>query len=235
VLVVRWFLDGTRISQLAADNTISPKTVYRYLHEGIDLAAHAPDLAEVLERAKAAGLSHVNLDGVVIPTDRVRAPGPTARTDVSAVVLVFFRPPQRTTSSPAACPRRRGAGPPGPPGRAPGVWVRDAGRRPRRRIGQRTGPQARLSKQAAGKTVGRLQELGYAERVEDPVDGRRKLVRLTTRGIDALAQSAIIFDKLRAEWADTLGADRLADLEDALRTAIGSTELGVDTVSWFGT
>ena len=74
---MRWFLDGTRISQLAADNAISPKTVYRYLHEGIDLlAAHAPDLAEVLERAKAAGLSHVNLDGVVIRTDRVRAPGP---------------------------------------------------------------------------------------------------------------------------------------------------------------
>jgi DNA-binding MarR family transcriptional regulator len=98
-------------------------------------------------------------------------------------------------------------------------------------LGRRLG----VSKQAAGKTVGRLQELGYAERVEDPVDGRRKLVRLTPRGIDALARSAIIFDKLRAEWAATLGADRLADLEDALRTAIGSTELGVDTVSWFGT
>jgi hypothetical protein len=32
-----------RIAELATDTTISVKTVYRYLHEGIDvLAAHAP-------------------------------------------------------------------------------------------------------------------------------------------------------------------------------------------------
>jgi hypothetical protein len=29
VLVLRWFLDGTRIKQLAADNSLSVKTVYR--------------------------------------------------------------------------------------------------------------------------------------------------------------------------------------------------------------
>ncbi|GII30421.1 MarR family winged helix-turn-helix transcriptional regulator [Planotetraspora mira] len=98
-------------------------------------------------------------------------------------------------------------------------------------MGRRLG----VSKQAAGKTVDRLEELGYAERVDDPVDGRRKLIRLTPRGIDALGRSAIIFDELRADWAATLGVDRLADLEDALRTAVGSAELRVDTVSWFGT
>jgi hypothetical protein len=77
VLVLRWFLDGTRVVRLAADNAISVKTAYRHLHEGIDvLAKRAPDLAEALDRAKAAGLSHVNLDGVVIPTDRVAVPGP---------------------------------------------------------------------------------------------------------------------------------------------------------------
>lgn len=77
VLVLRWFLDGTRITQLAADNSISVKTVYRYLHEGIDLlAAHAPDLRQALAAATQAGLTHVNLDGIVIPTDRVKTPGP---------------------------------------------------------------------------------------------------------------------------------------------------------------
>lgn len=40
------------------------------------LAAGAPDLATALERAKAAGLTHLNLDGTVIRTDRVAAPGP---------------------------------------------------------------------------------------------------------------------------------------------------------------
>jgi hypothetical protein len=77
VLVLRWFLDGTRVEQPAADNAVSVKTVYRYLHEGIDLlAAHAPDLQEVLDAARTAGLSHVNLDGVVIATHRVKTPGP---------------------------------------------------------------------------------------------------------------------------------------------------------------
>jgi hypothetical protein len=56
VLVLRWFCDGTRLAQLAADNRIGRSTAYRYLHEGIDaLAAAAPDLHQVLEAGKAAG------------------------------------------------------------------------------------------------------------------------------------------------------------------------------------
>ena len=39
VLVLRWFLDGTRMSQLARDNGISRSTGYDYLHEGIDVLA----------------------------------------------------------------------------------------------------------------------------------------------------------------------------------------------------
>jgi hypothetical protein len=77
VLVLRWFLDGTRLAQLACDNGLSVSTSYRYLHEGLAvLAAGAPDLTTALERAKAAGLTHLNLDGTVIRTDRVAAPGP---------------------------------------------------------------------------------------------------------------------------------------------------------------
>ena len=36
VLVLRWFLDGTRVAQLAIDNGIGRSTAYRYLHEGLD-------------------------------------------------------------------------------------------------------------------------------------------------------------------------------------------------------
>ena len=68
VLILRWFIDGTRIAGLATDNAISTKTVYRYLHEGIDvLTAHDADLRQALAAAQQAGLSRVNLDGVVIP------------------------------------------------------------------------------------------------------------------------------------------------------------------------
>lgn len=77
VLVLRWFVDGTRLSQPARDNGISLPTAYRYLHEGLTvLADHAPDLSTALERAAAAGYTHLNLDGTVIRTDRVAAPGP---------------------------------------------------------------------------------------------------------------------------------------------------------------
>jgi hypothetical protein len=82
VLVLRWFLDGTRLAQLAADNRIGRSTAYRYLHEGIDvLAAVAPGLRGALLAARAAGHSHVTVDGTLVRTDRVRAPGPTARGD----------------------------------------------------------------------------------------------------------------------------------------------------------
>jgi DDE superfamily endonuclease len=77
VLVLRWFVDGTRVAQLARDNGIAAPTAYRYLHEGLTvLADHAPDLSTALERAAAAGYTHLNLDGTVVRTDRVAAPGP---------------------------------------------------------------------------------------------------------------------------------------------------------------
>jgi DDE superfamily endonuclease len=82
VLVLRWFLNGTRLAQLAADNRIGRSTAYRYLHEGIDaLAAAAPGLRGALLAARAAGHPHVTVDGTLIHTDRCAAPGPTTRGD----------------------------------------------------------------------------------------------------------------------------------------------------------
>lgn len=88
VLVLRWFLDGTRVAQLAVDNQISPSTGYRYLHEGIDvLAAAAPGLHGALLAAKLAGHTHVGLDGTLIRTDRSKAAGPSMTADGRAVDL----------------------------------------------------------------------------------------------------------------------------------------------------
>src|SRR3712207_6080345 len=68
---------------LAADSGISLATGYRYLHEGIDaLAAQAPDLHEVLERGKAAGWTHVTVDGTLIRTDRCRTKNPDTGHDL---------------------------------------------------------------------------------------------------------------------------------------------------------
>ncbi|MEV6842687.1 MarR family transcriptional regulator [Actinoplanes sp. NPDC051411] len=97
-------------------------------------------------------------------------------------------------------------------------------------VGRRLG----VSKQAAGKTVDRLEGLGYAERVDDPADARRKLIRLTPRGVDSLVQAAEIFDQLRAGWAEKLGAERLAVVEASLRTVVPATGFPVDVPGWFG-
>jgi DDE superfamily endonuclease len=76
VMVLRWFRDDTCVRLLARDAGMGISTAYRYLHEGIDvLAAQAPDLHDVLDRARREGWSHVNLDGTLIETDRVRAEG----------------------------------------------------------------------------------------------------------------------------------------------------------------
>jgi hypothetical protein len=94
VLVIRWFLDGTRVTQLATDNAIGRSTAYDYLHEGIDsLASQAPGLESALLAAKMAGYSHVNIDGTVIETDRCRTPGPTAGR--GPVVVGQMRQPRR--------------------------------------------------------------------------------------------------------------------------------------------
>jgi DNA-binding MarR family transcriptional regulator len=98
-------------------------------------------------------------------------------------------------------------------------------------LGRRLG----ISKQAAGKTVDRLEKIGYAQRVDDESDGRRKLVRLTPRGLDSLARSAAIFDDLRTQWARTLGVKQLADLEVALRTMAPADGFHLDVAGWFGT
>jgi hypothetical protein len=83
LLVLRWFLDDTRMSALAADNGISTSTAYDYRAEGIAvLAARRPGLHGALLAAKVAGHTHVIVDGTLIPTDRIGTPGPTAGVDL---------------------------------------------------------------------------------------------------------------------------------------------------------
>ncbi|MFE9428733.1 MarR family winged helix-turn-helix transcriptional regulator [Kitasatospora sp. NPDC006697] len=97
-------------------------------------------------------------------------------------------------------------------------------------VGRRLG----ISKQAAGKTVDRLLQLGYVERVDDPADARRKLVRLSPSGLDMLARSAAIFDRVRGEWKAALGADRVRAMEEDLRTMVPQAFFRLDVAGWFG-
>jgi DNA-binding MarR family transcriptional regulator len=90
-----------------------------------------------------------------------------------------------------------------------------------------------ISKQAAGKTFDRLAELGYVERHDDAADRRRKLIRLTARGAEALTVSAMIFSQIRARWAAELGVSRLADVEASLREMAPAEIFRLDVPGWF--
>jgi hypothetical protein len=83
VLGVRWFRDRTAPDALARDHGIARATAYRHLDEVIMvLAAQAPELHQVLERAKDAGFSHVILDGTVIACDRCKEPALSVKGEV---------------------------------------------------------------------------------------------------------------------------------------------------------
>jgi hypothetical protein len=83
VLALRWLFDDARMSQLARDNNIGTSTAYDYRDEAIDvLAAGKPSLHGALLAAKAAGYTHVLLDGTLILTDRIATPGPTRGVDL---------------------------------------------------------------------------------------------------------------------------------------------------------
>jgi hypothetical protein len=83
VLGVRWFRNRTAPEALARDHGVSRATAYRYVDEVIAvLAEQAPDLHQALARAREEGLSHVILDGKVIPCDRCKEPAVSVKGEV---------------------------------------------------------------------------------------------------------------------------------------------------------
>jgi DNA-binding MarR family transcriptional regulator len=91
-----------------------------------------------------------------------------------------------------------------------------------------------ISKQAAGKTVAGLESVGYATRAGDDADRRRKMIRLTPRGLEMLALSAEIMDGIRDRWVRELGPERVRDLEESLRTVVPAGTFRLDVPGWFG-
>src|ERR1700750_198091 len=59
--------------------------------------------------------------------------------------------------------------------------------------------KAGLTKQSVGEIVDDLTDLGYIERFPDPTDKRAKLIRLTTKGLDAQRIGFASFARLEDE------------------------------------
>lgn len=94
------------------------------------------------------------------------------------------------------------------------------------RIAARIGPhgtrvselaeQARVTKQSAAFLIEQLEATGYVERVPDPADRRARLVRLTARANRVVTAANTEIERVLAEWAEHVGADRLRQVHDTL-------------------
>ncbi|MEK4876984.1 MULTISPECIES: MarR family winged helix-turn-helix transcriptional regulator [unclassified Paenibacillus] len=94
------------------------------------------------------------------------------------------------------------------------------------------GRRLMVSKQAAAKTIDILQKRAYVVREVDPLDARRKCLRVTARGLEMLREAEEIFDELRNKWAQQIGSAQLEELEKYLAELIGSDPNRLDNSGW---
>jgi DNA-binding MarR family transcriptional regulator len=94
------------------------------------------------------------------------------------------------------------------------------------------GRRLSITKQSAAKTIAVLQERGYVTRDTDPRDGRRKRLQVTALGFDVMRQGEAVFDELRDQWAQQIGAAELDRIEDHLTALVGAQPVRFDTPGW---
>ncbi|MDP4511352.1 transposase family protein [Nonomuraea turcica] len=77
LLVLVYLRKGETFAELAAGFGVSTATAWRYVRETVKLlSARSPKLGQALRKAKKDGLHYLVLDGMLIPTDRVKADRP---------------------------------------------------------------------------------------------------------------------------------------------------------------
>src|ERR1700748_3052975 len=89
-----------------------------------------------------------------------------------------------------------------------------------------------VTKQAAARTVAILEERNYVAREPDPADKRRMRLYVTDHGLAMLREGEKIFDQLRGQWEEQVGAGPLAQFEATLRQLVGNGEGRLDTPGW---
>ena len=76
--------------------------------------------------------------------------------------------------------------------------------------------RAGISKQAMGKIIDELENLGYVSR-DTHEDGRAKVIQFTRKGLKLLKDSGDIVDDVWQQYADLFGEKRLARFRDELQ------------------
>jgi DNA-binding MarR family transcriptional regulator len=67
------------------------------------------------------------------------------------------------------------------------------------------------------QTVAPLVEQGLVEYIDDPGDGRARMIRLTQKGGETFVHALSALKQLEKSLADRVGAKKLADLFEALK------------------
>ena len=81
-----------------------------------------------------------------------------------------------------------------------------------------------VTKQAVGQLVGELESLGMLTRIDDPEDGRAKLVCFTERGLEAIHQGLSVLRGIESELEQRIGRTRMRELHHTLAEIVD--ELG---------
>jgi DNA-binding MarR family transcriptional regulator len=89
-----------------------------------------------------------------------------------------------------------------------------------------------VSKQAAAKTIALLEQRGWVTVESDTADRRRKQIQVTELGHQIMREGESIFDDLRRKWADQLGSEDLARLEEQLRSFVGDDGIRQESPGW---
>ena len=100
---------------------------------------------------------------------------------------------------------------------------------PRRAAGSASPSRPRARPSTGSRTSATWKRSG------DDTDRRRKLVRITPRGLDALALSAAIFEDIRARWAGRAGpATGWPSWKPACAPWLPAETYRLDVPGWFG-
>jgi DNA-binding MarR family transcriptional regulator len=94
------------------------------------------------------------------------------------------------------------------------------------------GRRMAVTKQAAAKTIAALEERNYVAREPDPADKRRMRLYVTDHGLAMLREGEEIFDSLREQWEQQVGAALLGQVETTLRRLVGNSGGRLDTPAW---
>jgi DNA-binding MarR family transcriptional regulator len=77
-----------------------------------------------------------------------------------------------------------------------------------------------VTKQAASKLVGAMDDAGYVRRSTDANDARAKNIALAPRGVKLLKAVEGIYSELESDWAATIGERAVARMRGDLSTVL---------------